>query len=195
MKKIAILFLFVCSVLPSLAQQNEIIIEEGDTIQSLRRYRAGDNWSIGAYIGSNVSLGENIRPKDYVKVMSPSFGLSVGKYLTPSFGFRIQGKYNNLKGRANQETIDTGQIDDGLYNFKSLSLFGDVMFNLTNILSRYNEDRNFSFVPFIGLGFLRAFDFDKEAGTWKDLPYGPYLVDTTGAITWACAWAFSFCTS
>ncbi|MBQ6658503.1 MAG: OmpA family protein, partial [Prevotella sp.] len=63
---------------------------KSDTVQGLRHYKGGDNWFITLHAGGNMTLGENVRPRDIKDVLGFSGGLSVGKYFSPAVGARAQ---------------------------------------------------------------------------------------------------------
>ena len=66
---------------------------KSDTVQGLRHYKGGDNWFITLHAGGNMTLGENVRPRDIKDVLGFSGGLSVGKYF---FNMLINGLFMQI---------------------------------------------------------------------------------------------------
>ena len=54
--------------------------------------------------------------------------------------------------------VDGGQYSNGYYKEKwnVVNLHGDVLLNLTNMFCGYKEDRLYSFIPYVGAGFVHT---------------------------------------
>ena len=71
--------------------------------------------------------------------------------------------YNGLQAKgatpyANGPLVDGGQYSNGYYKEKwnVVNLHGDVLLNLTNMFCGYKEDRLYSFIPYVGAGFVHT---------------------------------------
>ena len=111
------------------------------------------------------------------------FSLAVGKWFTPGLGLRT--KFNGMWGR----TIVSE--DKALNASKYWTLNEQVLFNLSNLLMGYNEQRTWNFIPYIGggvghgisyhtsvlgysLGVLNTFRLTPKLAVNLDINYGSY---------------------
>lgn len=103
--------------------------------------KASDNWFMGLAGGVNT-----FNMKDF-----DSFGdrigwmgqLSVGRWNSPVWGARL--------------AIDGGEAVINFANDSKMNWMGghlDLMYNLTNAVLPYNPDRVYSFVPYLGIGYM-----------------------------------------
>ena len=122
----------------------------------LNKSKFRDNWFIGVHVGSFYSWGENTSDAGFFGQFRPAAALSIGKWLHPAGGFRAQAAYGNNKGIT---------PDEKSYTWHTLAGYLDAMFNLSNIFSRYNENRKFDIIAMIGAGLERTFHFEKN--TWN----------------------------
>ena len=153
---------------------------KSDTVQGLRHYKGGDNWFITLHAGGNMTLGENVRPRDIKDVLGFSGGLSVGKYFSPAVGARAQVIFNTQKGVVNAEALSVHPELSKTYGWKNIQGYVDALFNLTNIFSQYKESRRFNVNGIIGLGFNNTFGYNDEAKDWTKVPSAKagYGIDT-----------------
>lgn len=122
--------------------------------------KASDNWFMGLAGGINT-----FNMKDF-----DSFGdrigwigqLSVGRWNSPVWGARL--------------AIDGGEAVINYTNDSRMNWMGghlDLMYNLTNAVLPYKADRVYSFVPYLGIGYMYGMDewFKKpnpDAGVFKN---------------------------
>lgn len=83
------------------------------------------------------------------------FNVGVGKWFTPGLGLRV-----GLDGLKWKQVNTTNDIN----KFNALNLHADVLFNLSNMLCGYNEERIWNFIPYAGSGWLRNSEVDNN--TW-----------------------------
>ena len=89
------------------------------------------NGGIQTYSGSKQDFGfDNL---------TPMFSVGVGKWFSPTIGVRVMGN-----------GITAGVADE---RPKYINAQGDLMFNLCNQLGGYKEDRFYSSVPYVGIGW------------------------------------------
>lgn len=106
-------------------------------------------------------FGDNDSKLDFGKRLAPALDIAVGKWFTPGIGLRIA--YNGLqaKGAALFEDdayVKGGVMSNGYYKQKwnIANFHGDVMLNLTNMFCGYKEDRLYSFIPYVGAGWVHS---------------------------------------
>lgn len=183
--------LFLGAMGVALAQ--ETTVSEGtestvkEDVVSSRRFEVGgfkDNWFIGIGGGVNQYLGEHDRQMKFFNRLAPAMDVYVGKWFTPSLGFRVAysggegfGATNLMTGMINttgnpiatdyltQKFLDenSGYKGDGtdhqaLYwqQFHMWNIHVDFMLNLMNAIGGYKE-RVYSLSPYFGIGMARAY--------------------------------------
>lgn len=127
----------------------------------------GSNWFISGGVGAQMYFGDNDGEADFGKRISPALDIAVGKWFTPGIGLRIA--YNGLQAKgaapfANDAYVKGGQYSNGYYKQKwnMANFHGDVLFNLSNMICGYNEDRLYSFIPYVGAGLAHSWSEPKE---------------------------------
>ena len=96
--------------------------------------RFGANWFISGGVGGQMYFGDNDGKADFGKRIAPALDIAVGKWFTPGIGLRVA--YNGLQAKGAAPSAND------LY----------VLFNLSNMFCGYNEDRLYSFIPYVGAG-------------------------------------------
>ena len=128
--------------------------------------RLFDNIFIGVGGGINIYSGENDDYGSFGKRLSPALDVSLGKWVTPSVGLRLQYAGLNAKGWTNlPSAFAKGTPDNnGMYEekFNVMNLHFDVMWNISNAIGGYRADRTWNFVPYIGFGWGRAVANDNK---------------------------------
>lgn len=118
-----------------------------------------DNWFVGAAGGVNMYHGNVDTYKKLNTRISTAIDVSIGKWITPGIGFRVQYSGLDAKGYSNfKSDFSTTYIKDGYYKekFKVSNLHADVLWNLSNAFSGYREDRTWDFIPYVGVGWART---------------------------------------
>lgn len=77
------------------------------------------------------------------------FSVAVGKWFTPGIGLRT--KFDGIWAKQVNTRTDH-------HSYKYLNLHEDLMFNLSNLLYGYNENRVWNFIPYVGIGWARNMD-------------------------------------
>ena len=113
------------------------------------------NWFIQAGVDMSLANPHGVNFMDDVFPNGKSFGvdLAIGKQFTPGLALRLKLNWENgqIKNKHNTWTPD---YEDGGY----AGLYGDVMFNLSNMLCGYSDTRTWNFVPFLSAGVIRNFN-------------------------------------
>lgn len=102
-----------------------------------------DNW----YIGAEAGMASKTTHQAVLKNANPNFGIRLGKWFTPAFGFALEGQTffgNKVKG---DDYTDASGI-------KALQLNLLSQWNLSNIFGGYpGEPRNFEVIGNVGIGW------------------------------------------
>lgn len=139
---------------------------QSNTEVAMRQYSFWDNWFTSLNAGGSYSLFDTNSDGKFWNHVRPTVGLSVGKWTNPKVGFRLNGElgFNS----SVMEIYNNGvNFKDGS-TFTHWGVFGDAMFNLTNIIGTYKEDRMFELVAFGGLGYVHGCQ-DEFVGTTNNL--------------------------
>jgi len=132
-----------------------------------------DNWFVSAGGGVQIYNGEYDNRLTFGGRLSPALDLSLGKWITPSVGVRVQ--YSGLRvigavsslGRYKEEAL-VGCPGCYLERFNMFNLHGDFLWNVSNAIGGYRADRLLEFIPFVGVGYARSWKTDispvKEVG-------------------------------
>lgn len=128
------------------------------------------NWFISAGAGAQVYFGDHDREAKFGNRISPALDIAIGKWFSPEIGVRLM--YNGLSAKGATrwgQAHSTGdQVDGwgiGMYKskFKYFNFQIDAMFNLSNIICGYNENRVYNCSPYIGVGVMKVTDDPKDA--------------------------------
>ena len=161
MRKVYLMFVMLLACTAGFAQEPVEVTTEtvfwADSTENnarmLNKSKFGDNWFFGMHVGSFYSWGENTSDAGFFGQFRPAAALSLGKWFHPAGGFRLQAAFGSNKGITPNEQS---------YKWNTVAGYLDAMFNLSNIFSRYNENRKFDFIFMIGAGLENTFSFDKN---------------------------------
>lgn len=164
MKKIFFLSIIMLSGIFAYAQ-NETIIDVQSKGGPYITNRFFDNWFISVGGGVQVYFGENDSHGSFGKRLAPALDVSVGKWITPAVGVRMQ--YSGLQAKGwsyGLEPYSKGVAEDNFYKekFSTLNLHADVLWNISNAISGYREDRFWDFIPYVGFGWARSWANDRH---------------------------------
>ncbi|MFV0599579.1 MAG: OmpA family protein [Bacteroidales bacterium] len=156
MKKIIIASLFMLVSVFSFAQE-----AEKQDLKPTKDYLVGsfaDNWFISAGVGFQTYLSEYYTAGSIIDHFSPALNVGVGKWFTPVMGVRAQFSGINARGYNLLSTpyIDANEMEDGAYkmNFYYMNLHADFLFNIHSQFYRYNPERKYELIPFVGMGWF-----------------------------------------
>ena len=118
----------------------------------------GSNWFVGVNGGVNLYNGVFMNGESLFDHVSPALNIYVGNWHTPGFGWRIG--YNGLNIQPYEK------IDHAMF----MNFHFDAMFNLSNLICGYREDRIWNVIPYVGVGWAgrRGFDTDNENSMGDD---------------------------
>lgn len=159
MKKVSLLLVLVFAAITMSAQESGFSTKPGRTA-TFARNGFWDNWFVGVGAGANFVLGDNNGDADFLNRMTVAPTIQVGKWYNPYLGGRlkVQG------GALHNFTTDAKSMLHSKYVAGEV----DFMWNVSNYLGKYNENRFYSFIPYIGVGFAYGWDYkmhDKKVGS------------------------------
>jgi outer membrane protein OmpA-like peptidoglycan-associated protein len=110
----------------------------------------GSNWFIGVNGGVNLYNGVVTKGENPFKHLTPALNVYVGKWHTPGFGWRVA--YQGLNVQAYENNDHT----------TFMNFHADMLFNLSNLICGYNEERIWNFIPYIGVGWAGRDAYSHE---------------------------------
>ena len=122
-----------------------------DNSRVMKKTLFKDNWFIGFHLGGVYNWGSNYKHASVLRSIRPIGGLSLGKWISPYVGFRVQVTLAQNRGTTALHTHPTWMAG---------AAYGDAMFNLSNLFGSFKENRNFNFYGLLGLGGERTFNYD-----------------------------------
>lgn len=115
-----------------------------------------DNWFLSIGGGVNLYEGENDEDGKFGKRLAPAMDFSVGKWIIPTVGLRMQYAGGEAKGNISylSDFARPGKMYKNLYRekFDMHVLHADVMWNMTNAIMGFNEKRVWNLIPYAGFG-------------------------------------------
>jgi len=182
MKKL--LFLIAFGVIATTAvSAQEFKTEYDDTQGTFERvtkrgpYLTGkffDNWFISAAGGVNMYMSDGDDDADLTDRLAPAVEAYIGKWVTPTIGFRAGYSGMSVKGAtpstapASALAFTKGSLKDNKYyekEFDFWSVQGHILWNISNTIGGYRENRFWDFVPYGGFGYMEA---KKNGNTTRD---------------------------
>lgn len=119
-----------------------------------------DNWYISAGGGVNLYEGEEDNQGKLGKRLAPTWDLSLGKWITPTVGVRMQYTGGEAKGNTSliSDFMRPGKTYKGLYRekFRMNVIHADFMWNATHAICGYNSERVWNIIPFAGFGVAQS---------------------------------------
>ncbi len=122
------------------------------------------NWFVQANVVGTAFWGnqevQNNFSKSPLKGFRNNLGFSVaiGKWFTPGLGLRT--KFNGIWGRT---VISENKSDNAS---KYWNLNEQVLFNLSNMLLGYNENRVWDLIPYASVGIERNMSYNRYSPSW-----------------------------
>lgn len=168
MKKLMIVLAFAGISMSSMAQDADPVQKYSVATNSFWSnwfIQVGGNWNAWY---SGEEHGKNLASSPVEKFRSnPGAAFAIGKWFTPGLGLRTK-----VQGIWGKTVTDDNNAGNGN---KYWVLDEHIMFNLSNLLMGYNEDRVWNVVPFVGGGVGRTmthnlYAMNLSAGiqsTWK----------------------------
>lgn len=142
-RKLALLFMMVSAAVATASAAEP---------QMENEYLEGNFWShwyVSAGVGAEFHFLENeVGNFDEFKT-SPTFNVSLGKWINPYIGVRAQYSLSWDKGTISAPNYFTGTPDKFKGNLSQLH--ADAMFNISSIIGGYKADRFYELYPYAGI--------------------------------------------
>ena len=121
------------------------------------------NWVVSVGGGTQIFFGDHDKQIPFGQRLSPALDIAIGKWFSPDIGVRFGYNGLSIKGATRWGAAhSTGeQVDgwgEGLYKskFNYYNFHLDAMFNFSNIISGYKENRFYNCIPYAGVGLMKA---------------------------------------
>ncbi|MBF0577944.1 OmpA family protein [Dysgonomonas sp. GY617] len=150
MKKVSLLLCLALAGISATAQESGVSAEAGRKA-TFARNGFWDNWFVGAGAGASVYFGPGDQHADFLDRMTVNPSVFVGKWFNPYLGVRFRGQGGKIHTFSGNE----GQ---NMYSMTHVNATVDFMFNVTNYLGKYNENRFYNFIPTVGVGYDHRFE-------------------------------------
>ncbi|MGJ1262600.1 OmpA family protein [Sphingobacterium spiritivorum] len=170
MRIISLLFIALCISVTGSAQQS--IRKDTTVVTDNSKYKVitntfWSNWFLGAGAGAQVYFGDHNKQAPLSENMTPHFSLHLGKWFSPGLGLRIGAGGYQIKGLTQNGSHSTGEVYDASQwldkqKFNYYHVYGDMLFNLSNIFSGYSQDRIYNISPYLGAGWMVTNDAPKQ---------------------------------
>ncbi len=158
MKKFMISLAIASIAMVSFAQET---VREEVVVPTLKHQyvtnKFGGNWFLGVNGGVNLYNGVFMNGESVFDHIAPALQVYAGKWHTPGFGWRVA--YNGLNVQTYEEAPHKTFMN---FHF-------DAMFNVTNLIWGYKQDRVWNLIPYVGAGWGARKEFASS--------------DLTGTIT------------
>ena len=152
MKKLMLALAFVGFATATTAQENVPVKKHSVSTNSF-----WSNWYVsagGAYNATYTSQEFDVTANPFTHKRGTFSGnLALGKWFTPGIGLRTVADFGSLRNvyadnHSAHSTVGFFQVRE------------DVMFNLSNLIYGYKENRIWNVSPFVGFGYIQNFDDD-----------------------------------
>lgn len=147
MKKVSLLLVLVFAAITMSAQESGFSTKAGRNA-TFARNGFWDNWFIGVGAGANFVVGDYNSDADFTNRLTLVPSVQVGKWYNPYIGGRAK-----LQGGSLHNFVNDAKT---MYHSKYLAAEVDVMFNFTNYILNYNENRLYNFIPYAGIGYAQG---------------------------------------
>lgn len=148
MKKVSLLLILVFTALSVFAQESA----EAGRKTTFVKNGFWDNWFIGAGAGASLYFGDGDQHAGFFNRFTVTPNVQFGKWASPYWGGRVKVSGGRMHTFANDA--------NDMYSFSHVLAEANLMFNATNYLMKYNENRVYSFIPYVGVGFAYAWDHE-----------------------------------
>ena len=128
--------------------------QEQSSNKILNESKFFDNWFVTGQVGTLYNWGSKGEHGSFWNHLRPSFALSVGKWFSPMVGARAQGVYS-----INRSATESSKS----YHYNAMGVYGDGLFNFTNIFGGYKESRFFNLIGFVGMGWEHTTNYSKRS--------------------------------
>lgn len=112
------------------------------------------NWFVGVQAGGQTTFTNY----NSLNLLTPQFGIQVGRWFAPEFGVRIHAMGFDQKGGI--AAGQYGLADKQTYKFKALTGDLDFLFNMSNIINPQRSSQALNWILLAGFGANYSWDYD-----------------------------------
>lgn len=130
------------------------------------------NWFVSLGAGGQIYFSDHDKQMKFGDRIAPALDVAVGKWIIPSVGVRVVYSGLQAKGATQNGSYSTGHPVPGKgghgywltkQKMNLMNFHADMLLNLNNLISGYNEKRVWSISPYMGLGVAHVFDSPKKS--------------------------------
>lgn len=156
---------------PMLAQNSasDEVVEYSTDKYKVETNKFWNNWFVSVGGGAQIFFGDHDKQAKFGDRLAPALDIAVGKWFTPGIGVRLMYSGLQIKGATQKGALahSTGSDVPGKggsgywlekQKFDMFNIHADVLFNLSNLLCGYKENRVWNCSPYVGLGWARVWD-------------------------------------
>ena len=137
------------------------------------------NWFVQLGAGALYFNGNYDTDMRFGNQIAPSADLFVGKWLAPTIGVRagVHGLFLNTHSSTespyaglNESGATSGRpdwTDSYGQRYYNTNIHADALFNVTNMICGYSDDRVYEFIPYAGVGLMQGYKDNK----WTDIAF------------------------
>lgn len=116
------------------------------------------NWFIGVGGGVNMYMSKGDDKADIGDRIAPAVDAFLGKWFTPSVGFRVGYSGLSAKGASPVATDYAKKAKKDYYEkeFDFWSAQAHLLWNISNAIGGYKETRTWDIIPYVGAGYIEA---------------------------------------
>ncbi len=163
MKKITLFTLALLCMVQLYAEESVRVETEQYIVSPIK-----ENWTISVGAGAEFHPHMELITNPSLEVPTFfQFDMSVSKWINPYVGLRIKYSYSPFDITSTSSMnlfVQEGETSaSGSMSF----LHGDIIFNLSAVFAGYDEDRIYSFKPYLGMGFTSVRASDNVAREYR----------------------------
>ncbi len=136
-----------------------------------------DNIFVSVGVGAQACVNPDNFDYGFGKAITPLVNISVGKFITPVWGVRLQAAGWSTKLNTKYPFPETGNWRKNKETY--IGLNADAYVNLTNWFCGYKEGRKFEFFGFVG----PTMNFVKNYGSWNIAFDQQTIINKDGSAT------------
>lgn len=147
MKRLSLFFILALAAISTFAQEST---QAGSKVTFIRN-GFWDNWFVGAGVGANYYVKGGGSEASFLSKLTVAPTIQVGKWYNPYIGGRLKLQGGSLHSYFNSNNT--------FLHGKYVSAEADLLWNVSNYFGKYNENRFYSLVPYIGIGGGYGWDY------------------------------------
>ena len=116
-------------------------------------------WFVSVAAGPQLLFGDHEKQMSLGDKLSPALDVAVGRWFSPLWGARLMYSGLSVNGATQTGAHATGEVYDASkwldkqkVNF--FNIHADALFNATNLIFGYNQDRVWDCSPYVGIGVI-----------------------------------------